>query len=100
MKIILGLCEGRHEVPGVSRYILPQSVNPRKLKWIEDTAYLSISKIFNNINEDIYVDLYVTGSKIALVSVINVLKRDSRVKQIILYHYHKESGTYFPQKVE
>lgn len=91
MKGPLGLIRGRHEIPQVKdNYIFD------KIEDVKDTkAMYQIA--FEKIKQYEYIDLYVTGLTVALISVINVCI-DNNI-ELTLYHYDIESGEYYPQKV-
>lgn len=46
---------------------------------------------------DKWLDLYVTGLTVALISVLNAC-RELEI-EVTLYHYDRESGNYYPQQV-
>jgi len=90
-QLILGLCEGRHILPeSVSGYIFPQSVNPTDLVEMDKTCHEKLK------NCD-HLKLYVTGLTVALVTVINYCCRNHIY--LILYHFDRESGSYYTQLV-
>ena len=99
----MGLCEGRHEIPQVTDgYIFPSEVNPTDIDGLRRTACNKLCTTYTNkglhIDEDMPIlHLYVTGLTVALVEVINVCKKLDIT--LILYHYNRETGDYYPQNV-
>lgn len=114
LTIILGLCKGRHEMP-VEDYIFEQEINPTDVSGITDVAYSKLRELYPECrvvttcmpNQADYtdvpvykrghLDLYATGLTVALIAVINVCK--SLGIDVVLYHYDRESGEYYPQHV-
>lgn len=94
----VGLCQGRHEIEGVKEYIFPQNVNPLDTDWLESSANLVVHHLVKSARRPIEIELYVTGLTVALVSVINACRLRPEVT-LTLYHYDRESGSYYPQKV-
>jgi hypothetical protein len=88
----LGLCgPGRHEIPEVSGYVFPAEINPLDVQGLEAHAAKELEGITA-------LDLYVTGLSVALVAVINAAIR--RGVDLTLWHYDRDSGQYYPQRVE
>jgi hypothetical protein len=90
MKMTLGLCRGRHDIPGVEEYIYPGEVNPLDLDGMKRTVHSALK----NCNR---LDLYVTGLTVALVEVINYCCYN--YIPLTLWHYNRDSGEYYPQTV-
>lgn len=88
----IGLCQGRHEIGEVKNYIFKQEVNPLDVKGLEETALEIVSKI--EANE---LHIYVTGLTVALIASLNACKKLN--KKVILYHFDRTSGEYYPQEV-
>lgn len=88
----IGLCKGRHEIGEVQDYIFSQEVNPLDVKWLEETALEIVSKI--EANE---LHIYVTGLTVALIASLNACKKID--KKVVLYHFDRTSGEYYPQEV-
>ena len=88
--IRLGLCRGRHELPEVNGYVFDTEVNPLDVSGLYETAYKAIPECKQ-------VDLYVTGLTVALGAVIRVCT--VRNIGLTLYHYDRESGSYYPQTI-
>lgn len=88
----IGLCKGRHEIKEVQEYIYPQEVNPLDVKGLEETALEIVSEI--EANE---LHIYVTGLTVALIASLNACKKLN--KKVVLYHFDRTSGEYYPQEV-
>lgn len=91
----VGLCKGRHEIPEVDNYIFPETVNPLDVEGLEKQA----GEYFNRLAKGsggVSVDLYVTGLTVALVAAINAAWGNIDLR---LFHYDRDSGTYYPQRV-
>lgn len=88
----IGLCKGRHEIEEVKEYIFPQEVNPLDVKGLEETALEIVSKI-----EADELHIYVTGLTVALIASLNACKKLN--KKVVLYHFDRTSGEYYPQEV-
>lgn len=88
----IGLCQGRHEIGEVKNYIFKQEVNPLDVKGLEETALEIVSKI--EANE---LHIYVTGLTVALIASLNACKKLN--KKVVLYHFDRASGKYYPQEV-
>lgn len=118
-RLNLALCGGRHDIPGATDgYIfgeIPQ-------KYITDTVTLedlAFAKLWgiarkngltrhvldwrdgDEYDEEIVpglqLNLYVTGLTVALISVLNVARNEGI--KVVLYHFDRSSGEYFPQEV-
>ena len=92
-----GLCRGRHEIRHknevVNDFIFNNEVNPLDVNGLEQIALETLSAIDNNEP----VALYVTGLSVALIAVVNAaIKLD---QELTLYHYDRETGDYYPQKL-
>lgn len=122
-KLILGVCEGRHEMP-CKNFIFGQEidqkwlVNPKMLEelafWhlcenLEDAGLLSWRQQPDpeNYGSDIAVNyaatgtelvIYVTGLTVAVFATVNAAKALEFAK-ITLMHFDRESGQYYPQLV-
>ena len=98
----LGLCKGRHDIQGVEEYIFENTLDPTNLKYMQEKALETINKYSNDVNY-LYLDLYVTGLTVATTSVINaVLDHNTAYKNrviLTLYHYNKDTDTYYPQQI-
>ena len=88
----IGLCKGRHEIGEVQNYIFPQEVNPLDVKGLEETALEIVSEV--EANE---LHIYVTGLTVALIASLNTCKKLN--KKVVLYHFDRTSGEYYPQEV-
>ena len=117
------LCEGRHEIrEAVDGAIFKTEVNPLAVDRLEIQAFNSIwnkcykmgileyasskyPELEGTEEEDSFciprglsLDLYVTGLTVALVAVLNVC-REEDIK-VTLYHFNRENGSYYEQKVK
>lgn len=90
--INVGLCEGRHPIPGIIGYVYPMEVNPLDVQGLYDKALDFVSA-----HKDEHINLYVTGLTVALVSIIKACM-ELHVS-LTLYHYDRESNGYYPQEV-
>ena len=88
----ISLCKGRHEIKEVQEYIYPQEVNPLNVKGLEETAIEIVSKI-----EADELHIYVTGLTVALIASLNACNKSN--KKVVLYHFDRASGEYYPQEV-
>ena len=86
----MGLCRGRHDIPGVDSYIYPSQVDPLDLAGQAATAAAALAGVE-------VLDLYVTGLTVALVTVINHCHRAGIA--LTLWHYDRDSRSYYPQPV-
>lgn len=92
---ITGLCEGRHEIPGVRHYIFGEIENPMDF---EDLEYRAATWLEEAIKAEVdIVKLYVTGLTPALTSVIKMCA--IRHLTLKLMHYDRETDSYKEQYV-
>lgn len=87
----MGLCQGRHEIPGITEYLFGNIINPLDVEGLET----EVSQKLQGITK---LNLYVTGLTVALVSVINICANSNI--ELTLYHFDRESGDYYPQRVK
>ena len=97
IKVVLGLCEGRHDMPScVEGYVFPECLEvdftADGLCNLNSMAYRRMKKY-----EGCKVDLYVTGLSAALAAVI-IACRDFRIP-LTLFHYNRDTGEYAPQEM-
>lgn len=89
-KVILGLCQGRHEMP-VEDYIFPQVVeNPFNFEALEDMVHQKLKDVQE-------VDLYVSGLTPVLMVAVNYCVFNAI--DLTLYHFNITTGEYVPQKI-
>ena len=89
----LCLCQARHEMPScVEGAIFSQEVDPLDVKGLENIALEKLAPLKNG-----ELDLYVTGLTVALIATLNVA-RALNIK-MVLYHYNRVDGSYYPQEV-
>ena len=92
---IAGLCEGRHEIPGVTDYIFGEIEDPMDFEDLEYRAGMWLEEA-NKAKVDV-ITLYVTGLTPALTSVIKACAiRDMSLK---LMHYDRDTNSYKAQYV-
>ena len=87
--ISVALCDGRHAMPeGITSSVYPMSVDPTDIVRSCD-------------GKDI--NLVVTGLSVALVSVIKAVAAcaadDSAATSLTLWHFNRDTGDYYAQKV-
>lgn len=91
-KKIYALCEGRHTMPKeVEGAIFSNTLDPLDVEEMEKIA----SDKLAGVQE---LTLYVTGLSVALVAVINICHR-KRI-ELLLMHFDRETGNYYPQWVK
>ncbi len=92
-RVSLALCQGRHEMPScVEGAIFSQEVNPLDCQGLEKQALDKLQSL--DCNE---LNLFVTGLTVALVATLNAAKA-LKIK-VVLYHFNKNTGDYYPQEV-
>ena len=90
-EVYMSLCEGRHAIPqAIDGSIFGTEVDPLDFVGMEREAIKQLHGVF-------YLDLYVTGLTVALISVLNVCR--SKNIKVTLYHYNRETGDYYGQEV-
>lgn len=88
----MSLCEGRHQIPeATDGSIFGNELDPLAVENLEIEAV-------NKLQDVESLNLYVTGLTVALVAVLNAC-RTLDIK-VTLYHFDRESGTYYSQKVK
>ena len=87
----VGLIKGRHDIP-VDRYIFDKIDDVTDQETLMNIAYHFIKKIDADV-----LEIYVTGLTVALIATLNVCKILG--VQAVLYHYDRESETYYEQEV-
>lgn len=119
-KLIIGVCEGRHEMP-CNRFVFGQEVNPLD---VTSLAVLANERLIDLADEaglewqacparvpfqvsctDIYAMaynadciIYVTGLTVAVMAVVKAAF-DS-FDGVVLMHYNRESGQYYEQRIK
>ena len=91
--VTFGLCEGRHEIP-CKNYLFECEVNPLDVQGLETKAFETLLKAKKGAYE---CHIYVTGLTVALIAAINGAKR-AGYHDIVLYHYDRNSDSYYPQR--
>lgn len=90
----IGLCQGRHEIPEVTEYFFGQTLDPTDINGMYNEAFEKIETQMQDVD---VIHLYVTGLTVALVAVINATRTVDM--PLILYHFDRETGEYYPQQV-
>lgn len=101
--IKVGLCEGRHDIPDVSKFIFPSGVIGEMIKvtdarGLEMYARSSIERLVKHIDGVVHMELYVTGLTVALVAALNAANYLGDIK-VTLRHYNIETKKYFHQEI-
>lgn len=118
----MALCEGRHEIPqAIDGAIFPGAIDDvTKVNFLEEMAFggiwypafrhyhdgeagflTSAGSDFEfelRLEKGLHLDLYVTGLTVALIAALNVCRQNG--VSVTLWHYDKESGSYYPQAVK
>lgn len=100
MKVIkIGLCEGRHNIDGVTEYIFPADFFKTGRDMFDFGRMRSqIEKTFANIAKDDFIDIYVTGYTPALVEVIDYIFHYGYHNAVFM-HYNRDTNSYETQKL-
>lgn len=116
-RINLGLIAGRHEIPGISGYILQEVKDPTDMDAINDAVTASLENIFKDhvhivsgqpinsadtsdmqmFRSDLGLNLYVTGLTAAALSVAGFCAYNGI--PLRAYHYNRETGEYVGQVI-
>lgn len=88
----IGLCEGRHEIPGVSDYIFSEIQDVTNFNKMQAIAFDKLKELKTD-----FVDIYVTGLTAALISTLNAANELNM--QVNLYHYDRDKDDYVKQEV-
>ena len=92
MKLILGLFEGRHNLPNeVQGYIFNKKVNPIDIKNLDKEVYDNLSQ-YKDIES---LNLYVTGLTSATIAVCKFCM--NYLIPLTLKHYDRETDKYVDQ---
>lgn len=91
-----GLCEGRHEIDGVTEYIFGNTIaDPTDTEGLKEEALAFFMD--NGVKSTECINIYVTGLTVALIAAINAAKEVGA--SVTLYHFDRETGNYFEQSV-
>lgn len=91
-----GLCEGRHEINGVTEYIFGNTISdPTNTEGLKKEALAFF--IDNGVKSTECINIYVTGLTVALIAAINAAKEIGVT--VTLYHFDRETGSCFEQSV-
>lgn len=93
----IGLVKGRHTIPNVDRYLFTEIADVTDVKAIEEAADAAIKALPSTISG--VLNIYVTGLTVALIAVLNAVRRDERFT-VTLWHFDTATGEYYPQSVE
>lgn len=92
MKKIYALCEGRHQTTKeVEGAIFSNTLDPLDIDGMEKIASDKLEGVQS-------LTLYVTGLSVALVTVINICHQ--KEIKLILMHFDRSTGNYYPQCVK
>tara|TARA_R100000329_G_scaffold57260_1_gene51837 strand:- start:227 stop:604 length:378 start_codon:yes stop_codon:yes gene_type:complete len=104
-----GLCEGRHEIPNVDRYIFGKIEDVLDFDNLAKQANIWSSELFNwitadgdmnvlsdDIPEGWSINLYVTGLTSALIALLGSYWWWD-VTGITFWHFNRDTGEYVPQ---
>jgi hypothetical protein len=93
----MGLCLGRHEIKEVTDcYFFPNEVDPTKPELLEIASNAVIEALIK-AHKEVKINLYVTGLTVSLIAVLNSCKKHG--VSITLFHFNRDTNTYFPQQV-
>lgn len=91
-----GLCEGRHEINGVDKYIFGNTIaDPTDTEGLKEEAVAFFMD--EGVRSTECIGIYVTGLTVALIAAINAAKESGVT--VTLYHFDRETGNYFAQSV-
>lgn len=94
----IGLVKGRHLIPNVNKFLFTEEITDvTDVKAIEAMADSAIKALPTPISR--VLNLYVTGLTVALIAVLNAVRRDERFT-VKLWHFNSATGEYFAQSVE
>ena len=96
----LGLCKGRHEIPNVEDYVFEETLNPLQVNELREAAFKKLQEVFGVKEGNLWgqeLHIYVTGLSVALVAAIDAAL--SMALSVTLWHFDRESGEYYPQKL-
>lgn len=119
-KLIIGVCEGRHEMP-CTQYIFGQEVDPLDvislartanerlfdladeagLEWQECPARVPFQVGYADVYTMAYnadCVIYATGLTVAVMAVVKAAF--DRFDGVVLMHYDRESGQYYEQRIK
>lgn len=89
---IMGVCQGRHEIPGVTEYVFPHTVED--VLDYDHLYEMAAAAIPENCG---YLKLYVTGLTPCVLAIVSVCSE--RGCALTAYHYDRETGDYVGQIV-
>ena len=90
----IGLCAGRHDIPGVSEYIFTDAIsNPTDFASMRQ----HVVDFFSAREEISQANLYVTGLTPALIEVLDVARERGII--VHLMHFDRDNGCYVKQSL-
>lgn len=94
----LMVVKGRHRIINnekqeITDFVFDEIVDVRNIDEMQAIADSKIASISSN-----RVHLYITGLTVAVITVINAVIKYN--KEIVFWHYDRETETYYPQKLE
>lgn len=88
------LCEGRHEMPANDGCIFATIDNVTDTEALEAEALKRLSVLAEDVEK---INIYVTGLTVALIASLNACRALN--KAVVLWHFDRDSNSYFPQEV-
>ena len=89
----MGVCWGRHNIPeAVDGFIFPEVIDIKNVKALEVAAF----DVLNN-NPNARLNLFITGLTVAVIAVLNSARRLGM--PVTAWHFDRETGKFFPQKI-
>ena len=94
----LMVVKGRHRIINnqkqeITDFVFDEIVDVRNIDEMQAIADSKIASISSN-----RVHLYITGLTVAVITVINAVIKYN--KEIVFWHYDRETETYYPQRLE
>ncbi len=94
----LMVVKGRHKIVNnqgqeVTDFVFDEIEDVRNIEEMQRIADKKIAAVPSN-----RVHLYITGLTVAVITVINAVIKYN--KEIVFWHYDRETETYYPQKLE
>lgn len=120
----LALCQGRHDIPqaidgAIFGSVIENMANTNRLESIAfdniwnaayhhykngEPGYLRTAPDWDGcdmeplmLHPDLHVNIYVTGLTVALIAALNAMRKEGI--SVTLYHYDRDTDSYFPQEV-
>ncbi len=100
-KVKVGLCSGRHSIPGVNEYIFVADVSPVDFAGMQARVYdwLIGEKIMDSDGNvtNIEINVFVTGLTAAMLTVFSVCVAEGI--DLVAWHYDRDVEEYKPQRL-